>query len=379
MAPKRSSSTAGRPAKAQKKEPAAAKCKEIAEALEIAQQKDVPAEVTSLLASTLKYCLPLYKEERHEFQNSILDMVAKTLGNSEAALQDEVVSAEATVNGGDEEQKRREAAVVETAATLEVTKKTHEEKAALKAEKADAFKASFAPLKEAQQKQKEGDAEALKLEKTKAALESAVTELLTPMTEAGGSKRQVQSLVKQLGPIELEDSMMSALELPLLKKPDQRGSFDAVILEQLSLQLAEKKAVLEKKLAEEAPAREQRAEAVKAAQDNHDAAKVASETAASELNEAKEGESAAKSAAATAEHAVGSLTAELRAAAKKLDAARKELEGFRSGPLASFQELLERTAPAPEPEEPAEAAPAEAAPAEAAPAEEPKATEMSAQ
>merc|ERR1712137_1199103 len=103
-------------------------------------------------------------------------------------------------------------------------------------------------------------------------------------------------------------------------------------------------AVMEAKLQEAAPAREERAAAVKAAQDAHDAAKEANETAIAEQKAAKDAEAAAKDAA-------NSLGLELETAALQLDAARKALEEFRSGPKASFQELLERTAPQPEPEE----------------------------
>eukprot|EP00931_Biecheleriopsis_adriatica_P112929 TRINITY_DN877_c0_g1_i4.p1 TRINITY_DN877_c0_g1~~TRINITY_DN877_c0_g1_i4.p1 ORF type:complete len:393 (-),score=160.08 TRINITY_DN877_c0_g1_i4:297-1415(-) len=372
MAPKASkrgsSGAVGRPSKMQKKESVAAKCKEIAEALEPSQKKGVPADVIALLGATLKHCLPAYKEDRHEFQSSMLDMVSKTLVDAEAALVTEVESAQATVSGGDDEKKKREIAVTEAAAALELSVEVHKQKLAAKGEKADAFKATFAPLKEALAKQKEGDAEALQLEKCMAALEAAVADLLRPLKEAGGPKRQLHALEKRLTALELEDSLLAALELPLSKKPEQRGSFDAVILEQLDLQIAGKKAALEAKLAEAAPAREERAASVKAAQDAHDAAKAASDAAEAESSTAKKEEAAAKAAAAAAKDSMASLTTELMEAAQLLDAAREQLQEFRSGPLSTFKELLEHTAPVPEAPLPEVEAPAEAA-----------ATEMSAQ
>merc|ERR1712224_1050673 len=197
------------------------------------------------------------------------------------------------------------------------------------------------PLKLAQAAQKSGDADAEALEKEKASLEAALTEFLVPMKETGGNARQLSKLSKQLSAAEIESSLLEAMQFALLQKPEKRGSFDAVIIENLESQAAAKKAAMEAKLQEAAPAREERATAVKAAQDAHDAAKEANETAIAEQKAAKDAEAAAKAAAADAKDAANSLGLELETAALKLGAA----------PKAVFQELLERTAPQPEPEE----------------------------
>jgi len=352
MAPtKRTSSTgAERPSKVAKKQDMSA-CKDIAAALELAEKKDVPPSVISLLGDAIKHCLPTYKEDRHDFQNNILDMVAKTLEASDSALVADVAAAEATVNSGDEEKAKRSAAVAETEAAFTVAQGEHKAKQTIKTEKSEALKATMEPLKLAQAAQKSGDADAEALEKEKASLEAALTELLVPMKETGGNARQLSKLSKQLSAIELESSLLEAMQFALLQKPEKRGSFDAVIIENLETQAAAKKAAMEAKLQEAAPAREERAAAVKAAQDAHDAAKEANETAIAEQKGAKDAEAAAKAAAADAKDAANSLGLELEAAALELDAARKALEEFRSGPKAIYQELLDRTAPQPEPEE----------------------------
>jgi len=66
------------------------KCELIAAALELSEKKDVPASVIALLGPALKHCLPTFKEDRHDFQVSILDMAGKTLETSESALVSEV-------------------------------------------------------------------------------------------------------------------------------------------------------------------------------------------------------------------------------------------------------------------------------------------------
>eukprot|EP00930_Biecheleria_cincta_P034514 TRINITY_DN2384_c0_g1_i3.p1 TRINITY_DN2384_c0_g1~~TRINITY_DN2384_c0_g1_i3.p1 ORF type:complete len:380 (+),score=139.76 TRINITY_DN2384_c0_g1_i3:84-1223(+) len=351
MAPKRgTSSAAGRPSKAAKKDTTAAACKLIADALELARKKGVPADVTTFLGAALKHTLPTYKEARHKFQASVLSMVATTLADSESVLLEDIASAEATVNGGGDETSRREAAVVSAEQNLQVCQETLQEKQTLKAQTLEKLKATLEPLKEAQAKQQDGDAKGDDLEKAKEAFAAARSELLMPMKEAGGSKRPLHNLAKQLKAVHIEDSLLEAMELPLLKKPEQRGDFDAVILEQLDLQLSEKDLAFESKLKEAASAKEERAAAVRAAQDAHDTAKEASEAAAEELKAAKDAESAAKASSVEAHRAAKSLTSELADAAQQLDTARQRLEAFRSGPLVCFNELLERSAPLPEQE-----------------------------
>jgi len=170
----------------------------------------------------------------------------------------------------------------------------HKVKQALKTEKAEALKATVEPLKLAQAAQKSGDADAEALEKEKVSLETALGELLVPMKEVGGNAKQLNKLSKQLLAIEIESSLLEAMQFALLQKPEKRGSFDAVIIQNLETQVAAKKAAMEAKLQEAAPAREERAAAVKAAQDAHDAAKEANETAIAEQKAAKDAEATPK-------------------------------------------------------------------------------------
>eukprot|EP00933_Yihiella_yeosuensis_P073569 TRINITY_DN82283_c0_g1_i1.p1 TRINITY_DN82283_c0_g1~~TRINITY_DN82283_c0_g1_i1.p1 ORF type:complete len:387 (+),score=152.30 TRINITY_DN82283_c0_g1_i1:127-1287(+) len=345
-----STASASAAAKRAKKDDTMKKCQEIACSLTIAQKSGMPASVTTLLASVLPHCLPVFKDERHEFQNSLLEMIQKTLDSAQQALSAEVASAEEVVNGGDDERQRRETAVATSLQALLDSQEAHKAKQAAKPEKLEALKLASDSLKDSQAKQKSGDHDALVLESGKQALERAIADLLTPLKEGTGGKRQLQALAKQLHASSLEDSLIEAVELPLNKKPDTRGNFDKVVLEQVDTQIAEKLAALTSKLAAEAPAREARAAEVKAAQDNYDACKAASDTAAEELKCAKEAEAAAKTALAAAKESSKNHTQELLDAASHLDSARKNLENFRSGVLVAFEELLGRTAPVPEAE-----------------------------
>eukprot|EP00933_Yihiella_yeosuensis_P049891 TRINITY_DN473_c0_g1_i2.p1 TRINITY_DN473_c0_g1~~TRINITY_DN473_c0_g1_i2.p1 ORF type:complete len:404 (+),score=151.85 TRINITY_DN473_c0_g1_i2:78-1214(+) len=367
---KRAMKSGGRPAKKAKKEDdVLAKCKSIGIALKHAEKKGVQSSLIELLSEAVTRCLPVYKADRHEFQHSIVGMVAKILATSKEALEADVTAAQELLNNGDAERTRREEALKSAETALTESKETHQKKQEAKTEKQEALKASVEALKAAQAAQKTGDEKAQGYDAEKTALESAVSTSLAPLKEGSGSKKSIHALAKWAASAGLESSIIEAMELPLSKKPDARGSFDAVILEQLDLQISQKLATLNGHLAEEAPAREQRAAVVKAAQEAHDAAKAASEASVAELKAAKEAEAAAKTALAAASEAVQGFSAELLSTAGKLDRSKTKLEGFVNGPLADFNSLVEYAAPVPEPEEvePVAEATAEAA-APAAPA-----------
>jgi len=172
---------------------------------------------------------------------------------------------------------------------------------------------------------------------------------LPAMKESGGKARQIQKLTKALE-AKIDDSLVASIHLPLAKKPENRGSFDGVVLQKLDEAIAQKFATLDESIANVAPDKEARAAVVKTAQGVHDAAKEASEAAAVALAEAKQAEADAKKALEEAKKSAANLGAELASAAKTLDKATGALESFKSGALANFNELLERSAPVPEAE-----------------------------
>jgi len=349
------SAAKGSAPKKPKVESISSKLKSIEKALKIAQKKDVPAEVTTLVGSMLSPSLSTYKNERHAFQSEVVDMADKILAGSLGALEEDVAKAQALVDGGDSEKDSREKAVAEAEAAYTACQEDAKVKEEDKKAKAEAYKATVAPLKAAKDAQKTGDAEGVVFEKEKESIESAVQNDLNPMKEAGGKQRQLNHLSKALAKAGLEDSLVQCVHLPLSKAPDQRGSFDGVVLKSLEEAIAEKLAKLNSEIAAFGPAKEERAAKVKEAQEAHDAAKQASDSATDALAEAKKAEEAANQAAAAAKKSAKSLDSELANAAKSLQEAKEDLSTFQSGPLAAFNELKDRTAPQPEPEESGEA------------------------
>jgi len=371
MAGKRSSAVTAAATKKARKVDDSKRCLQIEAALQLAAGKGMPEEVLMMLSMTLKHSLTTLKEDRHPFQSQFVEMVGKSLSMAEEFLTESVAAAEAVVNNGDTEKLHRETAVKEAEETYSSSKEAHRQKQLAKNEAAEAFQATIQPLKDAIAHQKDGDSNAVALDSAKASLDKALADLLAPLKAEGGKQRQLQALSKALHG--LDGSLLEAMLLPLAKNPEQRGSFDMVILEQLDQQIAAKVAGLEDELAQAAPAREQRAAAVKAVQEAHDAAKSASDLAVGELKSVKDFEAAAKSALGAAKEAIENFAGELEKAANDLDKARAKLANFRSGALATFNEFRERISPAPPADEPAPAAeePATANASPSPPAEEP--------
>eukprot|EP00933_Yihiella_yeosuensis_P084239 TRINITY_DN98662_c0_g1_i1.p1 TRINITY_DN98662_c0_g1~~TRINITY_DN98662_c0_g1_i1.p1 ORF type:complete len:395 (+),score=115.03 TRINITY_DN98662_c0_g1_i1:73-1257(+) len=319
------------------------KCEEICAALHLAEKKGIPPSVTEFLIAALPHALPLYKEHRHEFQHDVLKMVAKTLEKSQEALETEVSGAEAVVNGGDEERSRRDTAVFIEEQRLAERQEELKEKQAAKAKVLETARAAVESVKEAWAKLEQTDLKISKVELEEQSVKAMIVDLLTPLKEGHGGKRQLYALTKQLSSANLEDSLVQAIQLPLGKNPDARGSFDAVILVQLDLQLADKTSCLETGLEEEYQKREVQAAAVLAAEEAVEATEASSGMVTKELKVAREAEIAAKASLNEAEEASKHLTTELLAAAQQLDNSRHYLFLLQSGPLATFQELVDRS------------------------------------
>eukprot|EP00933_Yihiella_yeosuensis_P014019 TRINITY_DN12726_c0_g1_i1.p1 TRINITY_DN12726_c0_g1~~TRINITY_DN12726_c0_g1_i1.p1 ORF type:complete len:352 (-),score=142.74 TRINITY_DN12726_c0_g1_i1:116-1171(-) len=330
------------PAKKAKKVDVKKEFQEIVSALSVAEKSDVPSEVIVLLKSMLEHALLIPKAERHAFQTEVVDMAAQAISKAETVLQAEIAKVEALVNGADAEKEKRDADEIATAAAHTACVEAIQARTTEKADKLTALKAAEAALKEVQKKQKDGDADSVVVEKSKSTFDAALV-LLAELKEGKGGKRQFNHFLKDLEVAKFEDSLMKCLHLPLTKKPEEQGSFDKVVLQQLDTVIAAKKAEFEGQIAAAAPEKEARANAVNEAQAALAAAKAAHDGATEALTAANKAEVDAKKAAAAAKAAVKSFASDILGAAKSLDSAKTKLAKFQAGPQASFARLRDGT------------------------------------
>eukprot|EP00443_Scrippsiella_acuminata_P085981 CAMPEP_0115480792 /NCGR_PEP_ID=MMETSP0271-20121206/57455_1 /TAXON_ID=71861 /ORGANISM="Scrippsiella trochoidea, Strain CCMP3099" /LENGTH=372 /DNA_ID=CAMNT_0002908487 /DNA_START=17 /DNA_END=1135 /DNA_ORIENTATION=+ len=325
------------------KDPLAAKGDEIAAMLHAAE--GFPEAVIHAIATNLDKSLLIPKDQRHAFQEEVVGMIEQVLVSVEKALQSKAGDAQAKVAGSDSEKSVREQAVLAAEAVIaEKVAAVDAAKAALN-EAAGEDAAAKTGMEDAKAEQKTGDAGYVEAAKKKSTLEAMFTDEYSTVKHWNSSnswKKSVQAVVRICKQFGFEPQLLVSAEPALSKPPDERGSFDNLVLQQLEDQI---KSVLQQ-LGETLS----NGEADKAAR----AGKV--ESAAARLASAVERFKACKVEVATTSSAVKEAEAQCMAAKKKLrefgpqlELATSELEAANvdlkdcEAVLASFRVLQGRT------------------------------------
>jgi len=368
MAPMKrpAASKASAPAKKSKTAGIGGSCKAIASALKSA--KDFPDHVVKMLSENLVHSLGEVKEERHEFQVRVNEMVGEVLTSIQAGYQADIAAAQAKVDASGTEKLALEG-VAEAAATTLATKKEETTAAEKAVEDAEAeVKATSKALKVALSEQKAGDAEVTTAEAKKTRLTKVVTESFLPCKEgslAGPAKTAIAEVAKLGSENNFDSALLSSLPSALGKAPSDRGSFDETVVTQVANEFKDIEAKLDAFLAEAAPGKAQREAKVTEAKAVADAAVAKKAACEDSLKTAKAAEKEATDAQKAAVKAVKSYGPEMKEVSAALADAKESLADFEEGPLASFKELLEKSNVVPE-EPPAEAPVVEEEPAPAA-------------
>jgi len=376
MAPKAMKRPAAAGAAGVAKKPASAKsgvakhCNVVGKAVLKAQS--FPGPVLEMLNTSLPDSLGAPKEERHPFQEQVIQMVEEVLKSLESGIQDKIAACQTKLDEANDEKEKRTKA--EEAAAIELVQRSEAldaAKAALSDSSATLGVAKGA-LATSQAEQKAGDAEVDAAASKRERILSTVAETFTPLkdgtAEAGKVKDKAAAFVKLGKELAFDASLLNSLPIVLSKTPSEHGVFDTMALKQVDAELEQRTEALDEMIANGEPSKKERAAKVEAAAqaaaeagNAEMACKAKVEAAQKEKKEAVEGQKAANKA-------IQHFEPEMRQVALDLESAKAELEELKEGPLASFKELLERTAippPAPAPEEGA-AAEAEAAPETAA-------------
>jgi len=385
---KRAAAAAPVSAKAAKKtapkvDPIEKKCNEV-----IATLKEFePEAVGTLFGDVLPLSLALCQEERHSYQQGVVDMVAQEFVKHEQALESAITEAEAKVEQLSKDREEKETAVTALEATLQEKSQQAQEKKHALADAALDFRAAKEGLQEAQAKQKAGDRELDQVARKHDGLATAITQILEPLKEGTLDKEQVPGAAAQLVPtlqkfFHVEESLVPAIPTVLSKEPSARGSFDTMaaanLEEQAKKALQDFAAIIKNGEA----AKAERAAAVEVASEALTAARNAQRVSAGVFKAAQGEEDAAQAAVASGKTEIRAMAPEKRLAGQVVYRSKLALQTFQDGPMVAFQDLSARSNQAPE--EPAPAAEAtETAevdePAEAAPAEAPDAAMVEAE
>lgn len=358
---KRATTTAAKaPAKKGKVDPAFAS---VGDALMEADQ--LPERVRGMLVEMLPFSLKFASDERHELQSMAVGMVDQAMQGKKAAL-DAAATAEATaLSTLKASESHLGTTVTSTEAALAAqTEVVASRKAAL--ENATAAESSSDKTLADLKKERIAATEAAAVMATeKTAIAAAFAEHFTPMEEGEG-KAHLKKLEPFLKKIEIEGTLLTALPSSVAKAKDKRGTFDHLVLQELSKAFNVKIAALAASVEAEGPAAHQRDVGVEAAEKDHAAKTNDLAQAAAEFEASEKEHSDREAAVAQAKTAVEEFGPQVEEVTDRLSNAKKALEEFEAGPLANFFVFQARVAAVPE-----EAAPAEEVAEEATHAEAP--------
>lgn len=325
----------------------AKKLQAIADALSLAELPDEPKK---MLTCNLMESLGVPEDSRHPIQEKVVSWIKETLGQVEESLKKDIEAAEQKTSEADSEKAQR--AEAETAAKDELQSKVQvavEKKEAVKAAVL-AHKAAKAALASSRLAQEEGDKSAGEAEAKKEALKAILADAFAPLKGGGlpsAETSQKISALQQIGKeYELEASMLTSLPSSLRKAVADRGTFDAMVLEHVESTLNKKIEELTETIANAEPAKQERAQAVEAAEAALTAAAAEEENSKAAVKEAEVAKKAADETFKAAAKSVKSFGPELKEQADKLDTAKKQLADLQEGALAYFAEL--EVAPSPE-------------------------------
>jgi len=345
-------------------DPVAEKCNLVAEVLAMAEQW--PESVRGMYAKIVPDTLGVLKEERHEYQEEAVGRIGAALLGVEAAIQKRIDDSKTKVNDADNEKVRRDDAVVGAEAALaakraEVEVKDLEletEESKLGAEqKHAAMEAAKDALDDAEKAQQIGDVSLEVAASDHLKFEAVLKDIYTPLKDGIQEARKYKAILNKLlkfgEKYELDQSLVESLPTPLGKEPPARGPFDGIILKQFEEWCSQRLAEYATTLKDGADGKAQRAAVVEAVRATHTAAEDLWMVATAQ--KAREELKGCEKALKAAQKAAKSFLSEIQEARDEHESAQAQLEAFREGELAAFNDLKDRTVSGTETEAVAEA------------------------
>jgi len=333
-------------------DPVMEKCNLVAEVLELAEQW--PESVRCMFAKIVPDTLGVLKEERHEYQEEVVCRIGAALVGVEAAIQKRIGDSKAKVNNADNEKVRCDESVVGSEDALAAKKAELVAKyAELDTEDgklaAEQKRLAMGPVKDAlddaEKAQQVGDASLEAAASDHAKFEAVMKDIYTPLKDGIEDARKYKPTLFKLlqfgAKYELDQSLVDSLPTPLGKEPQARGPFDGIILKQFEEWYSQRLAEYDTTVKDGADDKAQRATVVEAARATHTAAvdlwmEASGRKARDELK-------GCEKALKDSQKAAKSFLSDIQEASDEHESAKAELEAFREGSLAAFNDLKDRT------------------------------------
>jgi hypothetical protein len=196
---------------------------------------EMPKIVRDMLVSVIKAALGhgSAKDERHAFQTSVADVIGDTFKQTVQIWEGKVSEAKALVDGADAEKTEKESAWSAASAVVEADierVRTTQEALDAAVESVSAANKAFA---DAQSALENCDTERKGKEDQRIQANTLFKEHFEVLKQGDGDKSLQKPLVALLKELNAEVSLVNALGSAFGKKPDDRGQFDNMVVQQL--------------------------------------------------------------------------------------------------------------------------------------------------
>ncbi|CAE8637720.1 unnamed protein product [Polarella glacialis] len=311
-----------------------------------------PKSVLAMLGQNLGLSLGPCKEERHEYQERIVQMLGEVINSVESGLQAEIQAAQQKVAAADGEKARREAEA--QAADADVLAKTEAVSAGklVASEKGTAQAQAAEALATAKAAQKAGDASLELAVAKKDKLVSVLSSAFLPLKEgsAESAKEAVAAVTKLGKEFSFDGALLTSLPSALTKPLAERGSFDTLVIDQVEAEIQKYISGYTTQLSEGEAGLQERATQVSTAFAEQAASSETLQAAQVAFKNAQAAQHEAEINQKLKHKELKQFGPEMKQIQSDLREAQESLSELQASALADFKELAERSIHPPEPE-----------------------------
>eukprot|EP00933_Yihiella_yeosuensis_P079927 TRINITY_DN93345_c0_g1_i1.p1 TRINITY_DN93345_c0_g1~~TRINITY_DN93345_c0_g1_i1.p1 ORF type:complete len:358 (+),score=133.67 TRINITY_DN93345_c0_g1_i1:65-1138(+) len=305
-----------------------------------------PSSVRTMVCQDMALTLGLRKEERHAFQERVVQMIGEILTSVETGIQAKIAAAEAEVADADRDNRQRQTQA--EAAFTAVDEKVGGTKGAQTrlTEEQNSLKGATKALSAAKAEQKTGDAPVVAAAANKEKLEkgdSLVNSLKEGTLEGKAVKEAVTLIAKLAKEFSFDSALLTSIPSALSKALAERGSFDLLVIDQVKGEFAKNLSLVSAELTEGEAGKQERAAKVTAAEAALELCTKSEADAKAALDEASKAQKEAEDTKKAADKALKQFGPQMKAVQAKLDDLKTELKELQEGALAEFKELSERS------------------------------------
>jgi len=330
---------------------------EVAHSLQLAGT--LPDGMRTILCEAAPICLSKYVEERHPFEQQLVEMMSSTLQDIQKEMESRISEVKAQIAGSASKKMELDASLASEEATLHEKKSAVIEKTNTVEVATAAVSAAILAVNEAAKSEKDVKA-ALHEMRAKRDRLTCATEALAELRdgpqegERTGARRikQLQGSIMKVGAeFQFERSLLCALQGTLDITISDRTEFDLVILSQYLARCTKNDENLESKTQELEPENSRCEEKLAAARADLERAELTLTSHKEGLNAAEAEHDTANSAMSAAREAVDCFSPSLEAAVALCAELESRLDAFVVGPLRTFNQLKEKVPASEEQEE----------------------------